>query len=90
MPASINNRMREVGCKSNMGREKVDFNTLIEIVPEILCRELRSRKVTVHLDLQEGLPPCPAHSNRLEQVFFNLLTNATGAFSQTVVTHHRQ
>jgi histidine kinase len=42
-------------------------------------QQLKLREIEVGRDLQEDLPPLLANSNRLEQVFINLLINARDA-----------
>ena len=42
----------------------------------------RKRRVTVHIDAEEGLPPLRAHRGQLEQVFVNLISNACDASAE--------
>lgn len=84
--AGIINRLRDFGRKSEFSREKVDLNQPISSVLEILGRQLRLQNISIHLELQDALPPVLAHPNRLEQVFFNLLTNARDALTQKAET----
>jgi PAS domain S-box-containing protein len=80
--AAIINRLRDFGRKSDFSRERVDLNQPIKSVLEILGRQFTLQNISVDLELQESLPPVLAHPNRLEQVFFNLLTNARDALIQ--------
>jgi PAS domain S-box-containing protein len=80
--AEIINRLREFGRKTEFVKEKVDINKPIQGVFAIIGRQLSLENIKVQLDLGEALPPILAHNNRLEQVIFNLVTNARDAISQ--------
>lgn len=80
--AEIINRLREFGRKADLTKEKIDINSPIRIVLDIVGRQLSLQNIEVDLDLNEALPPILAHKNRLEQVIFNLVTNARDAISQ--------
>ncbi len=58
---------------------KADINKPIRDVFKIIGEQLRLRQIELELDLDENLPPIMADSNRLEQVFINLVTNARNA-----------
>ncbi len=77
--AAIINHLREFGRKSELIRERVDVNTSIRGVFTIIGRQLTLQNLDVVLDLDDNLPEIQGHSNRLEQVFFNLVTNARDA-----------
>lgn len=57
-------------------REKVDINRLIELTLETLTPEIAQRGISVHLNLDENLPPIDADRTQLSQVFFNVIRNA--------------
>ncbi|MDQ1333845.1 MAG: hypothetical protein QG552_795 [Thermodesulfobacteriota bacterium] len=80
--AEIINRLRAFGRKADLSREKVNVNKSINDVLAIVGRQLALQNIEVHLDLQESVPSIIAHSNRLEQVIFNLVTNARDALLQ--------
>jgi len=80
--AEIINRLREFGRKTEFVKEKVEINKPIQSVFAIIGRQLSLENIKVQLELGETLPPVLAHNNRLEQVIFNLLTNARDAISQ--------
>ncbi|HLU37836.1 MAG TPA: ATP-binding protein [Planctomycetota bacterium] len=48
----------------------------------LLATRMRQARVTVNLDLAEGLPAVRARADRLQQVFLNLLLNALDALAQ--------
>jgi len=66
----IINHMRQFGRKAEIQREKVDA---------LLGEQLRVRGIKVKLNLEDDLPPVLADSNRLEQVFIDLVVNARDA-----------
>jgi signal transduction histidine kinase len=80
--AEIINRLREFGRKADLTKEKIDINSPIRIVLDIVVQQLRLQNIELELTLDEGLPPILAHKNRLEQVIFNLVTNARDAINQ--------
>ncbi|UCD88090.1 MAG: PAS domain S-box protein [Desulfobacterales bacterium] len=79
---SIINHMREFGRKTEIQREKVDINEPLRAVFALLGEQLRVRGVKLLLDLQDDLPPVFADSNRLEQVFIDLVVNARDAMEE--------
>ncbi|GFK93476.1 Sensor kinase CckA [Fundidesulfovibrio magnetotacticus] len=77
--AGIINHLREFGRKSGPTPGAVDINTPIRGVFTIIGKQLELQNIRVDLDQGDGLPPILAHANRLEQVFFNLVSNARDA-----------
>ncbi|MFH1349438.1 MAG: ATP-binding protein [Pseudomonadota bacterium] len=82
--SEIINRLREFGRKADFSREKVDINKSIRNVISLIRQQLKLQNIDVKIDLKETLSPILAHSNRLEQVIFNLITNARDAIDQKV------
>lgn len=80
--AEIINRLREFGRKTEFVKEEVEINKPIQGVFAIIGRQLSLENIKVQLELGEDLPAILAHNNRLEQVIFNLVTNARDAISQ--------
>jgi histidine kinase len=80
--ARIINHMREFGRKSDIEKEKVRVNEALEKALEIFNQQLKLREINVVKELQKDLPPILANSNRLEQVFINLLINARDAIEE--------
>jgi histidine kinase len=78
----IIDHMREFGRKSETDQEKVDINAVLKKAFEILDQQLRVRGIEVVWDLEQELPLVMADSNRLEQVFINLLINARDAIDE--------
>ncbi|MBI9077717.1 MAG: PAS domain S-box protein [Desulfatibacillum sp.] len=79
--AAIINRLRAFGRKAEFEKEPVDVNTPIKGVLGMIGRQLALENITVTLELGKGLPMIVAHENRLEQVLFNLITNARDAIT---------
>jgi histidine kinase len=82
--SKIINHLREFGRKSEVKKEGVQVNEALEKAVEIFSQQLKLREIEVVKDLQPDLPPIMANSNRLEQVFINLLINARDAIEEKV------
>ena len=78
---SIIDHMRQFGRKAEIQSEKVNVNEPLRAVFALLSEQLRVRGIKVKLDLQDDLPPILADSNRLEQVFIDLIVNARDAMA---------
>ncbi|MCJ7685405.1 MAG: ATP-binding protein [Desulfobacteraceae bacterium] len=76
------NRLREFGRKSDITKEKVDINKPIRGVLAIIAKQLGLQNIEVLFYPDETVSPILAHNNRLEQVIFNLVTNARDAINQ--------
>ena len=74
-------RLRDFGRKTDFTKEKLFINDPINSVLDIIGRQLRLQNIDVQLQLTANLPPILAHHNRIEQVIFNLLTNARDAIN---------
>jgi histidine kinase len=79
--AEIINTLRAFGRKAEMLKERIDVNKPIGSVLTIVRRQFELDNIRFNLDLGEKLPPILAQDNRLQQVFFNLLTNARDAIN---------
>ena len=80
--SKIINHMREFGRKSEVTKEKVQVNTALRRAVDFFKQQLKLREIEVVEDLQDDLPSILADSNRLEQVFVNLLINARDAIEK--------
>ncbi len=78
---NIIRRLRDFGRKADFSKEKVMINDPVKSVLDIIGRQLRLQNIDVRLQLGKHLPPILAHHNRIEQVVFNLLTNARDAIN---------
>jgi PAS domain S-box-containing protein len=75
----IINHLREFGRKTEIDKERVFINNPIKGVFTLLDQQLRLRGIKVVLDLKNDIPPIMGDTNRLEQVFINLVVNARNA-----------
>ncbi len=82
----IINHLREFGRKSDFSKEPIDINKPVRGVLSIMTHQLSLQNIVVNLDLDEHLPSVLAHVNRLEQVLFNLVTNARDAIQDRYKT----
>ena len=77
--AEIINTLRSFGRKAELVAERVDINKPIRAVFSLVGRQFELDNIQLELDLGRSLRPILAHDNRLQQVFFNLVTNARDA-----------
>lgn len=77
--SDIIHRLREFGRKPDFAKEPVNLNQVITNVLQIIGQQLTLNNIRIECDLADGLPDILANGNRLEQVFFNLLSNARDA-----------
>ncbi len=78
----IINHLREFGRKSDVKKERTQVNEALEKAVEIFSQQLKLREIEVVKELDPDLPPILADSNRLEQIFINLLINARDAIEE--------
>ncbi len=71
--------LREFGRKPDFKKEMVSLNSTIEDVMKIIGQQLILQNIRVNYDLEEDSPRIRANKNRLEQIVFNLVTNARDA-----------
>ncbi len=75
----IINTLRAFGRKADMVRERLSVNDSVRGVLKIVGHQLSLSGIETEIDLDENLPPILAHDNRIQQVLFNLVTNARDA-----------
>lgn len=80
--SEIINTLREFGRKANLIEERVNVNKPIRGVFTLLSQQLSLQNIEVKLELGDALDDILAHNNRLQQVIFNLVTNARDAIHQ--------
>jgi PAS domain S-box-containing protein len=83
---AIIGRLRDFGRKTDFTREQVCLNDPVRNVVDIVAPQLELQNIELVLDLDRNLPKVRAHHNRIEQVIFNLLTNARDAINQKSVS----
>jgi signal transduction histidine kinase len=81
--AEIIRSLREMFKGVPPARELLDINHVIVRVLSFLQHELDGEKVTVRLDLADGLPPIRAERIQLKQVIMNLVLNGVEAMEQS-------
>lgn len=74
--SKIINHMRQFGRKSDLGLEQVQVNDVLQRTFEIFSQQLKVRGIEVTWKTDQQLPMIMADTDRLEQVFINLLINA--------------
>ena len=80
--AEIIGRLRSFSRKADFSRDLTNLNNCIRSVAKIVDRQLSLQNLEFTLDLAPDLPLILAHNNRMEQVIFNLITNARDAVNQ--------
>ena len=75
-------RLRDFARKADFSREEVVINSPIENVVKIFSQQLKLKDIDLRFLPGKDIPPVLASNNRLEQVFFNLLSNARDAILQ--------
>ncbi|MEJ2724362.1 MAG: PAS domain S-box protein [Deltaproteobacteria bacterium] len=80
--SNIITHMREFGRKSEVVTQKVQINDVLKRAYQFFSQQLKLREIEVTQDFDENLPHILADTNRLEQVFINLLINARDAIEK--------
>jgi len=78
----IINHMRQFARKTDMETYPVQVNDTLHAAFEIFSQQLKVRGIAVKWLLADPLPKVMADSQRLEQVFINLLINARDAIEE--------
>jgi histidine kinase len=84
--ARIITHLREFGRKSDFVPRAIDANIPIRMAFDLLGEQLRLHSIKVNMDLDPSLPPINGDSQKLEQVFINLIVNAKDALEENRVT----
>ena len=71
--------IRSMFKKDIHGRAQLSVNDLVREVATMIEVDLRTQRVSISLELREGLPQCIADRGQLQQVFLNLCANAIEA-----------
>ena len=80
--AEIIIRLRDFGRKADFTRDRIIINKPIQTVLDIVGKQLSLQNIRVKTILDPSIPAILADHNRLEQVIFNLITNARDAIIQ--------
>jgi signal transduction histidine kinase len=71
--------IRSMFKKDIHGRAQLGVNDLVREVAKMMEVDLRTQRVSISLELREGLPQLVADRGQLQQVFINLCANAIEA-----------
>ncbi|MCP4106654.1 MAG: PAS domain S-box protein [Desulfobacteraceae bacterium] len=90
--SAIINRLRAFGRKPDFVKEiiQININKCVRDVVGIINQQLRQHNIQVELDLYENLPFIHFRDNLMDQVLFNLLTNARDAIMQKKETDNEK
>ena len=82
--SQIIDHMRAFGRQSDHRLERVSVNDVINNSVNMFISQLTLRGIAVQRELEDNLPEIMAVTNRLEQVFINLLLNARDAIDEAL------
>lgn len=77
--SEIINSLRQFSRKSLLIPEEVNLNQVVRAVLSFLKQQIILSGIEIKLDLKEDIPLILGYENRLQQVVFNLLSNAKDA-----------
>jgi C4-dicarboxylate-specific signal transduction histidine kinase len=80
--ANTINHMRQFGRKYDITLEEVQVNAILKQSFEIFSQQFKLREINVVWNLDDSVSLVSAETNRLEQVFINLLINARDAIDE--------
>ncbi len=84
--SEIVGRLKTFSRKADFSRDPIDLNQCVRSVHKIIGRQITLQNICITLCLDKSLPKILAHNNRMEQVIFNLVTNARDAVNERVET----
>lgn len=82
--SEIVGRLKTFSRKADFSREVIDINTCVHSINKIIGRQIALQNIELILTLDNNLTPVLAHNNRMEQVLFNMVTNAKDAINQRI------
>ena len=82
--AEIVGRLKTFSRKADFSREVININDCIHSVNKIIGRQITLQNIDLTLNLDMNISPVLAHNNRMEQVIFNLVTNARDAINERI------
>lgn len=80
--SKIITHMRQFSSGSSSQSLPLDINKPIVEIFDLLSQQLKAENVTVEFDLSEDLPPIKADNYQIQQIFFQLISNARDALSE--------
>ena len=85
--SEIVGRLKRFAKKADFSRDEISLNRCVHAVHKIIGRQITLQNMDLVLDLDPDLPNILAHANRMEQVIFNLVTNARDAVDERMEDH---
>ena len=82
--SDIVGRLKSFSRKAEFAREVTCVNACVRSVHKIIGRQIALQNIEMILALEDAIPDILAHHNRMEQVIFNLLTNARDAINERI------
>ena len=82
--AEIVGRLKTFSRKADFSREVIRINDCVRSVNKIIGRQITLQNIDLILKLAKNVPSVLAHNNRIEQVIFNLVTNARDAVNERI------
>lgn len=82
--AEIVGRLKRFSRKADFSKEVINVNDCIRSVNKIIGRQIFLQNIDLIMNLDESVPFVLAHNNRVEQVLFNLFTNARDAVNERI------
>lgn len=67
---------------SSKNIEAVNLNSIVKQVLDLMAADLRSKNISVQVDVESSLPLASANSNEIQQCLLNLLLNARDALAE--------
>jgi histidine kinase len=80
--ANIITHLREFGRKSDYNFQKISPNQPVSVAFELLGEQLQMHSIEVMLDLDKDIPLILGDTQKLEQVFINMIINSKDAFEE--------
>ncbi len=84
--AEIVGRLKTFSRKTGFTSEIISINDCVHSVNKIIGRQIALQNIALVLNLDTCLSRVLAHHNRIEQVIFNLVTNARDAINEKIET----
>ncbi len=78
----IISHLRDFSRKTEFSKREIDLNNPVKEALSLIGHQLSLQNIQLTLDLDPDIPLILAHNNRLEQVIFNLVSNARDAINQ--------
>ena len=75
------NRLQAIGANQGFAKKKIDINQAIRLMAGFVGQQLRLDNISLQLELDESIPLITGHQHRLEQLIYNLITNAWEAIN---------